>query len=255
MFTKAVIEEVISANRVRVRIPIFDKIASVTNSTPFEELSEATICTLPGAKDNCKVGDIVYVTFEDNDVGRPVVVGYLQREYDTGTLPSLKVGSFTAEGEVVLPGTTTIGNINFKNLSQLEELDENVQKTLDQLGITTQSTIDELREKTQDVVTKTYLEQNYYDKTETLTTDQIAEQYQTKPPDDEYFVTNEDLNSYATKDDLNDYVEWSELNDQNYSKVYDDISTPGKAGDIAVVNGEIYIYSGSSWIRLQPYTE
>ena len=82
MLTKAYVEEIVSDYQVRVRIPIFDKLASSPGGTPKEQLSISPICAVPGGKYNYSVGDIVFVTFEDNDLGRPVILGQLYADID-----------------------------------------------------------------------------------------------------------------------------------------------------------------------------
>lgn len=84
MITKAIIEEVISEDSVRVRIPLIHKIVNVSGSTPFSELPVATICTMPGLRCLYDVGDVVYVAYEDKQSAKIVVLGELSVNFDTG---------------------------------------------------------------------------------------------------------------------------------------------------------------------------
>ena len=123
MLTKAYVEEIVSDYQVRVRIPIFDKFASSQGATTTEQLSISPICTIPGGRYNYAVGDIVFVTFEDNDLGRPVILGQLYADIDNKGLASLTVDSIEVQQEAVLPEKTTIGNISSQKLRDMSQFD------------------------------------------------------------------------------------------------------------------------------------
>ena len=53
MITRAIVEELIDENQVRVRIPIIHRSKEDTAGTPRQELPIASICTLPGVKVFC----------------------------------------------------------------------------------------------------------------------------------------------------------------------------------------------------------
>lgn len=77
---KAIVEEVIDKYNIRVRIPFYDKAAESASATKFEDLSIACICTPAGESPALLKGDIVFVDFEDNNIGKPVIIGTLFRE-------------------------------------------------------------------------------------------------------------------------------------------------------------------------------
>lgn len=83
MVTKAIVEEVVSDNSVRVRIPLIHKISTSALATPFSELPIASICTTPGIHHVYQVGDIIYVSYENNISSNIVVLGELQVNFDT----------------------------------------------------------------------------------------------------------------------------------------------------------------------------
>ena len=87
MITKAIVEEIVSTTQVRVRIPLLHKISTSSSATPFNELPIATICTFPGIDIKYDVGDVVYVSYEDDLSSKIVVLGDLSVSFDTGSYP------------------------------------------------------------------------------------------------------------------------------------------------------------------------
>ena len=61
-----------------MRIPILDGAAESKGSTPKTELNWASVVCIPGLDVEYRVGDVVIVGFEDNDLGKPIVLGYLK---------------------------------------------------------------------------------------------------------------------------------------------------------------------------------
>lgn len=95
MVTKGIITSVNRAgNRCTVRLPLFETAAS---SAKVE--IEALVNITPGLFCNLVVGDVVFVTFEENELEKPIIIGKLfinsQKEYNirggTGVLDELKV--------------------------------------------------------------------------------------------------------------------------------------------------------------------
>lgn len=91
MITKAIVEEIVSTTQVRVRIPLLHKISTSSSATPFNELPIATICTFPGIDIKYDVGDVVYVSYEDNLSSKIVVIGELAVSFETGSSSELNV--------------------------------------------------------------------------------------------------------------------------------------------------------------------
>lgn len=91
MITKAIVEEIVSETQARVRIPILHKISTSSSATPFNELPIATICTLPGIHIKYDVGDVVYVSYEDNLSSKIVILGELAVSFETGSFSELNM--------------------------------------------------------------------------------------------------------------------------------------------------------------------
>jgi hypothetical protein len=107
MVTKAVVKSINRAgNRCIVRMPLFE-----SASSPGQVLAEALISITPGLFNNIFVNDIVFVTFEENAIEMPIIIGKLFKgtasENNTpggaGILDTLKVYSTAA-----VPASTTL---------------------------------------------------------------------------------------------------------------------------------------------------
>ena len=119
MITKAIIKEIIDKYQVRVDIPLL-------NST-----LDSIVCTLPKAKFYPEIGDIVFVAFEDYDLGKPVIIGSLFKESSNTSNIDINAVSLKVDGHTTLSSDTTIGNITFEQLKYLEGLQQNIQSTFE----------------------------------------------------------------------------------------------------------------------------
>lgn len=143
MVTKAYIQDVISRHSVRVRIPLYHKLEEVNGSTPNSELSIAPICTLPNVITDPHPGDIVFVSFEENDLSKPVIMGYLSKDNMGEALSSIKCEDLDAQGDVILSKYTTIGEIGYDTIFHLKGLKQNIVEKLDEVD----ANIDEVNEE------------------------------------------------------------------------------------------------------------
>lgn len=83
MIQKAIIESIIDDYSVKIRIPKYDKM--YTDGLTYDELSTGIICSVPGTNISYSVNDIVLVGFENDEIGKPVVLGllYTDKESDS----------------------------------------------------------------------------------------------------------------------------------------------------------------------------
>lgn len=127
MITRAIIEDVIvgegnTPTKYRVRIPIFDNIETAREYTEKGDLSIAMACLSPDLSNDIKVGDIVFVGFEDNDISRPVILGHMYNQGITSnTTTDIKARSIQVTDLYLvkapnLPSGTNIGEIDYQTL-------------------------------------------------------------------------------------------------------------------------------------------
>lgn len=123
MITRAYIEEVDwKTMKLLVRIPRFDGVDGELGSTSKAELNWASVLCIPGLEIKYKRGDCVVVGFEDNDLGKPIVLGYLGirgRSMDTPIRGSFE--SLVVTEEFKAPTNTVIGVTSYALINQVTE--------------------------------------------------------------------------------------------------------------------------------------
>lgn len=140
MLTKGIVEEV-KDNLIRVRIPLFNKAKGATGATPTNELQQAPICTITHFDPNLSVGDVVFVAFENNDVGSPVIMGNLYKKGISNSKGDLDLHSLSVSVDTHLSAETYIGDILPREIASLRGISSNIQNQIDN------RTIDEVRKR------------------------------------------------------------------------------------------------------------
>lgn len=64
----------------KIRIPQYHGFENAQNAVPNSNLPYATVCLGFDTTAPYEIGDIVFVTFEDNDLDKPVIIGKLLKE-------------------------------------------------------------------------------------------------------------------------------------------------------------------------------
>jgi hypothetical protein len=124
LIVKAIIDSKVADNRYRIRVPVYDKIKS--SSLSSDNLSIADVCSPVNCDLNLNINDVVYVSYENNDRSKPVIIGSLSNNSRSNyTLNSLTVSNFAK-----LPSNIKIGNITYKELSCLINLNDNLENQL-----------------------------------------------------------------------------------------------------------------------------
>ena len=120
MITRAIItDRDISNAKLKVRIPILEGTRNTQNES-LTEYSEswASILCIPGMDIEYQIGDIVVIGFEDNDIGKPIVLGYLMLRGQS--VPDSKIYGRFKEVAVYekfeAPTNTTIGKTSYQQL-------------------------------------------------------------------------------------------------------------------------------------------
>lgn len=143
MVTKGIVEKVLSKYYARVRIPIYDGVEDSQGSTNNVNLSSAIVCSLPNSIVTLAKDDIVYVTFEDDDIGKPIIIGWLQKGTGNNSEVGLTLSTLTTKSTTFLDKQTYIGNIAPREIQQLENVKDNIQGQID----LTNSNLDDVKEK------------------------------------------------------------------------------------------------------------
>ena len=129
MLVKALVQEVISPHLVKVRIPSINKIEGVNGATPNNELSTASVCSLPNIITDVHPGDIVVLGFENDNISNPIVIGHLSIKGESKSITNIKCDELVALGDVSLGKHTSIGDITPKNIECLRNQTSNINDT------------------------------------------------------------------------------------------------------------------------------
>ena len=125
MITRAFVDQVdYKLNKVRVNIPILDGIRNTENATlRNSEYRWASILYIPGMEVHYKPGDIVIVGFEDNDLGSPIVLGFLKLSDNNIDESRIYLDSveLTATNKFTAPEETVIGKTTYQEIFDVVE--------------------------------------------------------------------------------------------------------------------------------------
>lgn len=115
--TKAVVRRLNTEkdNHFLVYIPLLQK----ANDKEVNATMEATLVSIRGIDKTIKVGDVVYVSFEDNKLSKPVILGklYLGELYEKDSGITIVSDSLTVNKSTTLNNTATISGINLDNIN------------------------------------------------------------------------------------------------------------------------------------------
>lgn len=133
MVTKGYVSSIINKYKITVRCPIYDKLKTTSISA---ESNEFSISVPSGISIGIKEGDTVFVGFENNDMNNGVVLGYLSQNDEQESYISIKALSVNVNNLVKLPKQTTIGEITWFDLSNLQGLKSNISEQIEELSLT-----------------------------------------------------------------------------------------------------------------------
>lgn len=134
MITKGIVTEILNTYFVKVRLPVYDRVTQASLSVPSSDLNTATVCTVPNCRPNLRVGDIVFVGFEDNDLCKPIIIGCLYGDSVTKSSADITLNSLVVSVNTVLSDDTTIGNTTPKDIQNLSRTKDNIQQQIDRLS-------------------------------------------------------------------------------------------------------------------------
>lgn len=130
MLVKGIIEQKVDIYSYKVRIPFLNKISQDSNPTSTENLSVATISTIPGIHSVFEEGDVVFIDFENDDFSDPVILGKLDRDSTKTSYNTLDTSTLNVNLTANLPEETYIGNITPFELNSLKGIEGNIQQQL-----------------------------------------------------------------------------------------------------------------------------
>lgn len=133
MICRGLVISVLDRYTAKVRIPIIHRDSGSPDATSDIDIPEACICTLPNADPNIQVGDVVIIGFENNDLGKPIILGYLYRDISNNTAISIDLKSVIIENSASLPEVTSIGDVTPDMIKNLKDSRDNIQNQIDML--------------------------------------------------------------------------------------------------------------------------
>ena len=133
MITRGIVEKLLDRYTIKVRMPLLNRMKQNSSSILSDDLNEAVVSVPPNFDPNINVGDVVFVAFEDNNFGKPVVIGYLYRSNMTPTYGDIILNSINVKIAANLSADTTIGDVSSTNISYLKGVTSNIQGQLNSL--------------------------------------------------------------------------------------------------------------------------
>lgn len=134
MVTKAIVEQLIDPYHVRVRIPSLDRTLDSSVHTLTENLNIALVCTIPGCDPNIKVGDVVFVSFDDYSENQIVIIGHLYTSYKETPLCDMAMHSLIVNDKALLPYDTSVGDVTCDEIRSLQGARYSLQEQIDRLS-------------------------------------------------------------------------------------------------------------------------
>ena len=118
----------------KIRIPIYHRIENTPGAVPKDQLPIAPVCTMPGVSPSYQVGDIVWVDFENDELGTPVIIGLLYSKKNSESTIDIKCSSISVDSDASLPDSTKIGNTK-NSLNSLPQIKQNISEIDDILDV------------------------------------------------------------------------------------------------------------------------
>jgi hypothetical protein len=128
-----------SPNKYSVRIPIFESTGIGLNTNGLNSsIYDCTLSHNPGTYEALIPGDCVFISFEDNNYAKPIILGKLFVNVEEESSGYQYNTDLKVTHKATLPIDTTIGNVPFENvLNYFNSIDESI----DRLSIQTTSSL------------------------------------------------------------------------------------------------------------------
>ena len=132
MIRRAIVEQVVSPFRVKVRIPEVDRAKKSSQHISTDELDELTVCVPAGWHPNFQIGDVVIVSYDVFSPDESVIIGFLYKE-NLESVSELDITQLIVSSYANLPKNTVIGDVTANQLHSLTGVRDNIQQQLDSL--------------------------------------------------------------------------------------------------------------------------
>ena len=133
MVCKAYVESKVGKYKVKVRIPALHRQVDSIGAVPTIDIPQSTMCVPPGVYPSLRVGDCLWVDFEDDNIDKPVVMGVLYTDNTMSIKSDFSGESLEIKSNATLPTETSIGKVTSKIISFLIGLKKNAQDQFDDL--------------------------------------------------------------------------------------------------------------------------
>lgn len=113
MITKAIVKRLneVNNNIFRVYVPVLKNV----NMDETDATFDATLCSFNYAND-LRVGDIVFVDFEENVMDKPIILGKLFLNNKEENNSQLILKTLNVKEKLTIPNNCKIGNIDLNDL-------------------------------------------------------------------------------------------------------------------------------------------
>lgn len=99
-----------------ITIPVLDGYGSYVKSNVHGR--EAIICSLPGCKPSYGAGDVVFVSFEEDETSKPVVLGVLYRKEQLSQM-DIEATSLQVNVNTILTEDVNIGDVSGSDMKNM----------------------------------------------------------------------------------------------------------------------------------------
>ncbi len=145
--------ELVVDNKFKIYIPIFRRAGEPIDNPLSASTMYATLCYNPGAENGYRVGDVVYISFENNQMGEPIILGklFLNNSQESLNTTYLVGDELNISNTAKLPINTTIGDRSGEDIDALFRRVDNTENRISNLNddLTTSNVI--LDSKIEDV--------------------------------------------------------------------------------------------------------
>lgn len=118
MITKGIVKSIINDYEAVVNVPLLDSDVN------------CIISSLPNSRIILQLDDIVFVAFEDYDLSKGVIIGFLFKENSNLSSINLELDSLQVNSKSTFSKSINIGNISYEQLQYLSGLSQNIQTSL-----------------------------------------------------------------------------------------------------------------------------